>query len=89
MKYLRRDFKVTQIDADVFAVEENGEEIASCIPSEFLAKLLAASSEMFDTLKDIADNWDHDEDGHLYRTGCRCCKAQDVLDKILREIDWD
>lgn len=87
--YQRRKFEVTQIDVDVFAIEESGQEVASGIPDRFTAFLFAGSSEMYDALKDIADNWDHDEDGHRYGTGCRCCKAQDVIDKINREANRD
>lgn len=28
---------------------------------------------------DCAYNWDCDQDGHKYKTGCRCCKATEML----------
>ncbi len=86
MNYLRRNWKVEKIDVDVYAIlDEDGNEIASCIADEGIVRLMAASPTLFDTLKNIADNYDHDEDGHRYRTGCRCCKARDAIEGIFSE----
>jgi hypothetical protein len=33
---------------------------------------------IFDFIKDCAENWDHDTDGHRYDTGCRKCEAKSL-----------
>ena len=47
-------------------------------------KLLLYIDELEDTLRDIHKNYDCDVDGHRTYpdspTGCRCCKAQSVLE---------
>jgi len=86
MNYLNRKWVVTRTDSGAFLVREDeigpsyrpGRELT---PDE-IKRLIEAAPAMFDELKDIADNYDHDDDGHRYNTGCRCCKAQDVIDSI-------
>lgn len=48
-----------------------------------LEKHIAAKireSDLFYLIKDIATNYDHDEDAHKYNTRCRQCEAQKILD---------
>jgi hypothetical protein len=35
--------------------------------------------QLREALRDIRDNYDHDEDAHKYGTGCRCCIADAAL----------
>jgi hypothetical protein len=36
-------------------------------------------------IRDVAENWDCDEDGHRYNTGCRKCSASELLYDLTRE----
>lgn len=45
-------------------------------PPETVAAYVA---ELKHALRDIASNWDHDEDGHKYNTSCKICLAEKVL----------
>lgn len=36
-------------------------------------------AELEAALKDVRDNWDHDDDAHRYKTRCRCCVAEAAL----------
>lgn len=40
--------------------------------------------EVLDFIRDIAKNWDCDEDGHKYNTGCRKCSASELLYDLTR-----
>lgn len=42
-------------------------------------KLRARVAEMEAALRDVRDNFDHDEDAHKYGTTCRCCLAEKAL----------
>jgi N6-adenosine-specific RNA methylase IME4 len=41
--------------------------------------LRARVAELEAFARDVRDNWDCDSDGHRYDTGCRCCKAAELV----------
>lgn len=41
--------------------------------------------EVLEFIRDIAYNWDCDEDGHKYNTGCRKCTASELYHKLSKE----
>lgn len=58
-------------------VETTDEQIARL---QREAKALDADVRRF--IRDVATNWDHDEDGHRYQTGCRVCAAEALLRRV-------
>lgn len=40
---------------------------------------LRERNDLRELARDIADNWDHDQDAHRYDTGCRVCAARKAL----------
>jgi|ERR1044072_2708636 hypothetical protein len=40
---------------------------------------------IFDFIKDCAENWDHDTDGHKYDTGCRKCEAKSLYEDLKKK----
>lgn len=44
-------------------------------------ELLAAASYLLAFAKDVASNYDHDENAHKYGTSCRVCEAEKVIAK--------
>lgn len=45
----------------------------------------AVSKEVIDFIRDIAQNWDCDEDGHKYNTGCRKCSASELYFELSKQ----
>lgn len=45
----------------------------------------AVSKEVLEFIRDIAYNWDCDEDGHKYNTGCRKCSASELYYDLTRK----
>lgn len=45
------------------------------------ARLIAAVPDLLDFARDVASNYDHDEDAHKYGTRCRECEAEKVISK--------
>ena len=39
----------------------------------------AALRKVMEFVRDVATNWDHDEDAHKYGTLCRVCEAEELL----------
>lgn len=55
---------------------------ASNTPPSFIKKQV-------DFIRDIATNWDCDQDSHTYNTPCRKCEAIKLLKEMGEEIpDW-
>lgn len=46
-----------------------------CERCQFIARI--AKLENF--VRDVRDNYDCDDDGHKYNTGCRCCAARQLM----------
>ena len=46
-----------------------------------IAHLQAERDRLRDFIRNVADNYDCDEDAHTYNTGCRVCDARAILDK--------
>lgn len=44
-----------------------------------LEAMAAPQGDLETFVRDIATNYDHDEDAHKYRTSCRVCEAQNLL----------
>ena len=43
---------------------------------------LQKENEMYRAfIKNVSDNYDCDESGHKYNTGCRCCEAKKILER--------
>jgi hypothetical protein len=55
---------------------------ADKINAEMAARLAAAEG----LLRDFATNWDCDEDGHKYGTGCRACHATNYFERDGEEV---
>ena len=43
--------------------------------------------ELLSFVNDVAHNFDCDEDGHKYQTGCRACNANELLMKYEKFIN--
>lgn len=53
-----------------------------------IQKLRASLTRARETMRDFAENYDHDEDAHRYRTSCRVCDAEEAkseIDAVLTE----
>lgn len=40
---------------------------------------------IFEFIRDCAENWDHDTDGHRYNTGCRMCDAKEFYEDLKKK----
>jgi len=51
-------------------------------PEEPATDLAGENAKLRALLRDFATNWDCDNDGHRYNTGCRTCRARETLKEV-------